>query len=316
MLLAFFLTIMLFDGISGEQHITISTWTGTFFVSLLLIFGIGIVDDLIGLDAKVKFTVQIIASLLIPFSGLYINDLYGLFGIHTIPFAIGMPLTVFVMVYIMNAINLIDGIDGLCSGLSFMALGGFLVCFTNEGIYTYSILIAGLMGVLTAYFFYNFYGNAEKNRKIFMGDSGSLSLGFILAFLFVKYAMNNPNVMPFRIDALFWPYTLLIVPVFDVTRMILVRFKHHTAIFSADKNHIHHKLMRMGLSQHQALGVIISLSLAFLLVNILLIQFLSITWIVVCDIAIYIAFHEVVNHLIHKKDLPVFAENNPDEATD
>lgn len=311
MLLAFFIAITLFDGLSNKQHIIISTWSIAFFISLVLIYIVGVIDDLIGLTAKVKFPVQIAAAMLLPLAGLRINDFYGLFGIHEIPFVISILITIFAVVYITNAINLIDGIDGLCSGLSFLALGGFLFCFTNEKLYVYSILIAGLMGVLLAYFYYNYFGDVEKNRKIFMGDSGSLSLGFILAFLSVKFAMNNPQVMPFRIDALFLPVTLLIIPVFDVTRMILVRSKHHKPIFLADKNHIHHKLIRAGMSQHQALWTIIALALGFFIVNDTLMLFLDITYILIIDIFLYIAFHYVVNHYLRRQGKPVFAENTP-----
>jgi len=311
MLLAFFIAITLFDGLSNKQHIIISTWSIAFFISLVLIYIVGVIDDLIGLTAKVKFPVQIAAAMLLPLAGLRINDFYGLFGIHEIPFVISILITIFAVVYITNAINLIDGIDGLCSGLSFLALGGFLFCFTNEKLYVYSILIAGLMGVLLAYFYYNYFGVVEKNRKIFMGDSGSLSLGFILAFLSVKFAMNNPQVMPFRIDALFLPVTLLIIPVFDVTRMILVRSKHHKPLFLADKNHIHHKLIRAGMSQHQALWTIIALALGFFIVNDTLMLFLDITYILIIDIFLYIAFHYVVNHYLRRQGKPVFAENTP-----
>ena len=311
MLLAFFIAIMLFDGISNKQHIIISTWSIAFLVSLVLIYVVGVIDDLIGLTAKVKFPVQIAAATLLPLSGLRINNFYGLFGIHEIPLAISIFFTIFAVVYVTNAINLIDGIDGLCSGLSFLALGGFLFCFTNEKLYVYSILIAGLMGVLLAYFYYNYFGNPGKNRKIFMGDSGSLSLGFILAFLSVKFAMNNPNVMPFRIDALFLPFTLLIIPVFDVTRMILVRTKHHKPIFSADKNHIHHKLIRVGMSQHQALWTIILLALSFFVINYTLLLFVNITAIIIIDIILYITFHIVMNKYLRRQGKPVFAENIP-----
>lgn len=311
MLLAFFIAITLFDGLSNKQHIVVSTWSIAFFISLVLIYIVGVIDDLIGLTAKVKFPVQIAAAMLLPLAGLRINDFYGLFGIHEIPFVISILITIFAVVYITNAINLIDGIDGLCSGLSFLALGGFLFCFTNEKLYVYSILIAGLMGVLLAYFYYNYFGDVEKNRKIFMGDSGSLSLGFILAFLSVKFAMNNPQVMPFRIDALFLPVTLLIIPVFDVTRMILVRSKHHKPLFLADKNHIHHKLIRAGMSQHQALWTIIALALGFFIVNDTLMLFLDITYILIIDIFLYIAFHYVVNHYLRRQGKPVFAENTP-----
>ena len=146
MLLAFLLAILVMDNVTGQEHVTISLWTCTFFISLILIYGIGIIDDLIGLGAKTKFVVQIIAASLLPASGLYINDLYGFLGIHEIAFWPGACITVFLIVFIDNAINLIDGIDGLAGGLSFLALGGFLACFMRENLFTYSILISGLMG--------------------------------------------------------------------------------------------------------------------------------------------------------------------------
>ena len=313
MLLAFLLALLVFDNMSGHSHLTISMWTCSFIISLLLIYGVGIVDDLIGLDAKVKFFVQILAAGILPFSGLYINTLYGLFGIGEIPFWVGSILTVFIMVFVTNSINLIDGIDGLCSLLSFLALTGFLISFMREGIFLYSILIAGLMGVLVPYFYFNVFGDASKNRKIFMGDSGSLSLGFILAFLFVKYAMNNPNVMPFRLSGLLLPCTLLVVPTFDVARMILVRFKHGRPIFDADKNHIHHKLMRAGLTQHKTLICIFLIAIAYILLNLVLFFITSISVIVVVDIIAYILIHAVINHYITMRGEKVF-EENPSES--
>ena len=213
------------------------------------------------------------------------------------------------MVFIMNSINLIDGIDGLCAGLSFLALGGFLTSFMREEMYIYCILIAGLMGVLVPYFYFNVYGNADNNRKIFMGDSGSLTLGFILGFLFVKYAMNNPAVMPFRIDGLLLPYTLLIVPVFDVGRIIMTRLRHHKPLFDADKNHIHHKLIRAGLNQHQTLCSILILATAFIIQNHALFLYTDITVIIILDILTYILFHLGLNHIIKTQGKSAFSEN-------
>ena len=272
MLVAFLIALMVFDQMMGKNHLIISLWTCSFVVSILLIYGIGIIDDLIGLNAPIKFAVQILAAGLIPFSGLYINNLYGLCGIEEIPFWIGCPLTIFVMVFITNAINLIDGIDGLCSGLSFLALGVFLISFLREGMYLYCILIAGVMGVLIPYFYFNVFGDASKNRKIFMGDSGSLSLGFMLAFLFVKY-----------------------------------RTLHHKPIFSADKNHIHHKLLRAGLNQHQALIVILVLALCFIVLNISLFFFTDITLIIAIDVVCYILFHQVLNQRLKAQGQDVFS---------
>ena len=284
-----------------DQHITLSLWTTMFIISLIMIYTIGIIDDLIGLGAGTKFAIQIIAACLMPISKLYINNFYGLFGIYEIPFWIGAPLTVFIIVFITNAINLIDGIDGLAASLSFIALGGFLFCFMREGVWTYGILIAGLMGVLISYLYYNIWGDENKNRKIFMGDSGSLTLGFILGFLFVKFTMDNPYIMPFRKDSLLLSYTLLIVPCFDVVRVIIKRLNDRKHIFQADKNHIHHKLINAGCNQHQALCTIIILALSFVVINNILNYFLPTTFIVLIDIIIYTIFHLILNVFIKDK---------------
>ena len=298
MLVAFVAALLMSDNYTGERQVTMSLWSCFFLVSLLLIYGVGIIDDLTGLGAKTKFTVQIMAACLMPLSGLYINNLYGFCGINEIPAWVGMPLTVFIIVFIDNAINLIDGIDGLAASLSLIALGGFLLCFMREGVWTYGILIAGLMGVLIPYLYFNIWGEESKNRKIFMGDSGSLTLGFILGFLFVKFTMDNPNVMPFRKDSLLLSYTLLIVPCFDVVRVVFKRLRERKPIFQADKNHIHHKLLRAGCNQRQALITILLLALSFVLLNNILDYFLPTTFIVLIDVIVYIAFHLVINSFI------------------
>ena len=305
MFLASVIAMFVFNGSSDTNKISLSLWSVCFFVSLLLIYGIGLIDDFIGLEAKTKFIVQLLAASLFPMSDLYINNLYGFCGIYSIPFYIGAPLTVFVIVFIDNAMNLIDGIDGLSSGLSLMALSGFLYYFLRDGLWVYSILVAGLMGVLLAFMFYNIFGTAGKN-KIFMGDSGSLTIGFILGFLFVKFSMDNPNVLPFRRDSMLLAYTLLIVPVYDVCRVIIVRMLHHRPIFGADKNHIHHKLMRTSLSQHQTLLVILSMSVFYVVVNNVMSMFCNITVIVGCDILLWYLIQLTINHYIRKNKKEVF----------
>lgn len=301
MLLAFLIANVVMNTSSDGLPVSISLWSAYFFISLLLIYGTGFIDDLIGLDARIKFAAQILAASIITAAGLYINNLYGLWGIHEIPASWGIPLTIFVMVFIMNAINLIDGIDGLAASLSFLALGGFLICFFREKMNIYCILIAGLMGVIVAYFYFNVFGKTEKSRKIFMGDSGSLTIGFILSFLFVKFAMYNPRVIAFHLDGLLLPYTLLIVPVFDVARVIFVRLHHRKPLFTADKNHIHHKFMKMGLTQHQTLIAIIALALMYIALNLLLFPIVHIDIIVGIDIVIYILVHQCINIAIKKK---------------
>lgn len=307
MLMAFFTTLGLIS-VQGDHVVTMSLWSVYFFVGLMMIYTVGLIDDLVGLTPLTKFIVQIVSACTLPISGLYINNFYGFCGIFDIPVYVGWPLTVFVVVFIVNAMNLIDGIDGLSGCLSMLALAGFLYCFAMQDMWYYVILIAGLMGVLVPFLYFNIMGKVENNRKIFMGDAGSLSLGFILAFLCVKFAMDNQLVMPYRRNGLLLSYTLLIVPVFDVVRVSLVRMSHHRSIFSADKNHIHHKLMSAGLSQHQSLLVIISLAFLFIVVNHFLAQHLFLTWTIMIDVLIWIAFHVCVNFFIKKQEFSKFAK--------
>ncbi len=304
MFVAFVIAIFMLSFGTTDRTLTFSTWTAMFFISLLLIYVVGLIDDVMGLSATTKFIVQIVAASLLPFSGLYLNTLYGFCGIHEIPFWVGAPLTVFLVVAVDNAMNLIDGIDGLAGGLSVLSLCGFLYAFHREGMVIYCILIAGLIGVLISFLYFNIFGKVEHNRKIFMGDAGSLTIGFILGFLLVKYAMHNPRVMPFRRDGLLLSFTLLIVPLFDLARVIFYRMRHHQPLFGADRSHIHHKFLRAGCSQHGALICILSLSLAFMVLNLLLayVADFDLTGIVAVDVALFVGGNLLLNVLIRRRE--------------
>ncbi len=289
--------ILLFFPTTEKNTLPINIWTIVFLMGLLLIYAVGILDDLVSLKPTTKFFVQIITASLLPFAGLYVNNLYGLFGIYEIPNYVGVPLTIFIIVFIDNAINLIDGIDGLASGLSLLALCGFLVYFIHYEVFinTYCILIAALMGALVAYSYFNLFGKTENNTKIFMGDSGSLSLGYILGFLAIKCAMDNTLVWPYHHNGIIVPITLLFVPTADVVRVSLHRLIHNQPLFSADKNHIHHKLMRTGLTQHQTLAFIIIMALCYILLNSLLYPLVSLTVIAFIDIFLYCIVNVCIN---------------------
>ena len=134
-----------------------------------------------------------------------------------------------------------------------------------------------------------------------MGDTGSLSIGFLLAFLGLKLVMKNSSVLQSSSDELLLAFTLLLVPTFDVFRVSLLRMRNHYSPLRADKNHIHHKLLRLGLTPHVTLITILCLALAFLAINFLMYQFTNITVIVITDIAIYSIFHLFINYSIKKK---------------
>lgn len=300
MLLAFLIAMMVMGAENAESRISVNVWSMGFLTSLMLIYATGTIDDIIGLNAPIKFTVQTIAASVLPLCSLYINNLYGFLGIHELPYWAGALLTIGIIVLIDNSMNLIDGIDGLSACLSLLALGGFFLCFWHEGMEVYCILIAGLIGVLIPFLYYNMWGNAEKMHKIFMGDSGSLTLGFILGFLFVKYSMDNPAIMKSSANHLLPAYSLLIVPVFDVFRIIIYRFRNRRPLFDADKSHIHHKLMGAGLTQHQTLLVIIALALGFVILNTLISESMEITGVVALDAALFILFHWLLAGYVRK----------------
>lgn len=297
-LLSFILSLAIFFIATGKQQLTISMWTAMFGLSVSIIYVVGVVDDLLGLSAKVKFIAQTFSACLLPLGGLYINNLHGLFGITAIPVWIGIPLTIFFVVFIDNATNLIDGIDGLCASLSLISLLAFLYCFMCAGMWTYSYLIAGIIGVLIPFLFYNLNLFKDESKKIFMGDSGSLTLGFLLGFLLVKSAMDNPNIYRFPSEQIVLCFSTVTIPCFDVVRVIFLRLHHHKSLFQGDKNHIHHKLLKMGMSQRQALATIIILDFAFIVCNLLLFKFTNITLMVLADIAIYTLFNIYVNQHI------------------
>lgn len=301
MLLSFAMALSALEPI--QNKVSLSLWTIYFLLALLLIYAMGIIDDVVGLNAVTKFVVQIAAACLLPLGGLYLNNLHGLLGIHDIPYWIGFPLTVFVIVFIDNALNLIDGIDGLAACLSIIALSGFCYMFAVQGVWVYSILIAGLTGVLVSFSYFNIFGKKDRNNKIFMGDAGSLTLGFILGFLSVKYSMCNLSVISSSDSDVFMAFTMLFVPMFDAARVFIVRVWHGVSPFMADKRHIHHKLMAAGLSQHSTLFCIVGLDVFYIMLNLFMLKTISITMVLFIDVILFVAFNLTINIIVKRKSV-------------
>ena len=257
-------------------------------IGIFLIYLIGLLDDVLGLSARVKFVIQFIASLFLPICNLYFNNLYGLMGIYEIPMWVGYPLTIFVCLLVVNSINLIDGIDGLASGLSLIALGAFTVLFYRLNTPNYALFSMGLMGAVIVFFYFNMFGNVEKCTKTFMGDTGSLILGYGLSYLAIKLAMDNDAVLPYRPGALLMSYSLLLVPTFDLIRVALCRLKKGVSIFHADKTHIHHKFLNAGFTMRRSLFMILGLQLFICVLNVVLYRMaFSVSVIVLLDIIIF-----------------------------
>lgn len=257
---------------------------------IILLYLTGIKDDLVGIRYTTKFAIQLIAASLLPLSGLWLNNFYGLFGVYEIPSWIGIPLTIILIIFITNAINLIDGIDGLASGLSGSALLILGSLFLLNEMWIYAMLAFATLGVLIPFFYYNVFGQAEHGRKIFMGDTGSLTLGYILSFLAIRYSAYNPTLSHYTDGAIVIAFSTLIVPMFDVVRVMIVRARNHKGLFSPDRNHIHHKFLNRGYTAHKTMLFIIFMACLFSSLNILLISLININILFAADIIIWTGF--------------------------
>lgn len=251
----------------ADKNIEINISSVIVIAGALLIYLIGILDDLKGLKATHKFIIQTIAALFFPLCNLHINNLHGLFGIYDMPLWASYPITVFVILLIVNAMNLIDGIDGLASSLAVLILSTFAYLFLQLGSELFSLISISLAGAVLAFFIFNYFGKVGK-LKIFMGDSGSLFLGYVIAYLAIKYQMDNEQGgFPYREDSLLISYSLVFLPCIDVVRVALQRKFNGKNMFDPDKTHIHHCVMNLGLDMHQTLAVILTLFIAICTIN-------------------------------------------------
>ena len=286
----------MFDGISAESRPLAFS-----FCCVMLLYLVGMADDLIGIRYKAKFAVQIMCGVMMIAGGMWISNLHGLFGIHEVAAWFGYPLTILVIVFIINSINLIDGIDGLASGLCGVATLFYGMVFFRLQEYIYAVLSFATLGVLVPFFYYNVFGDANKQKKIFMGDTGSLTTGMVLCVLSLKILQYPPTSVPDRFpDLLIFAYSPLFIPCLDVVRVYLHRVRNGKNPFLPDKNHIHHKLLAVGMRQRAAMVTIISFSLLFTLCNLWLSMYMGITLLLAADVLIWTMTNIWLTHKIHR----------------
>lgn len=272
------------------------------YCALLLLYLSGMADDLIGIRYKAKFVIQILCGLMLIAGGVWIDDFHGLFGLHSIPFWFGYPFTILLTVFIINAINLIDGIDGLASGLSSCACIFYGIAFFYTGQYIFSMLSFATLGVLVPFYYYNVFGNPVKQRKIFMGDTGSLTIGIILCLLSIRLAVTYHAAPGALVNPFVVAFTPLLVPCLDVVRVYLHRIRDGKNPFLPDKNHIHHKLLAIGMKQRMAMATIITVSIVFTLFNIILSYLgIDINIIIISDILIWTISNVGLTRAINKR---------------
>ena len=264
------------------------------------IYVMGLVDDINDLSAFLKFCLMLVATALMPLCDLLIRDLHGFFGIHELPLWAAYVFTVLTIMTIVNAANLIDGIDGLASGYAIIVLTFLVYRFIDLRAPIFALMAVSLIGAVLTFFIFNFFGHVGK-KKIFMGDAGSLILGYVMAYLAIKCLTLSERDIYQQGNPILLSYSLFIVPVFDLLRVALTRVVSGQSMFRADKRHIHHVLMSLGLTMRQTTAIILMIVVVFVIMN----QFLQtagldITAIFLIDVAVFAALFAAM-HLIRQR---------------
>ena len=231
-----------------------------FMAAALVIFFLGIKDDILVLSATKKFVGQLVAAgILIRFGGIQLNDMHGLFGIHEIPHVASVILTLFTVIVITNSFNLIDGVDGLAGSLGLLTAIVFGIYFLLIGQTMFAVMALALAGSLSAFLIFNF-----SPAKIFMGDTGSLLIGLLNSIFVIKFiSVAGSSIYPVE-SAPAIGFAILIVPLFDTLRVFSLRIFNRRSPFSPDRNHIHHFLLDLGLSHRMISVVCVSANIVFI----------------------------------------------------
>jgi UDP-GlcNAc:undecaprenyl-phosphate GlcNAc-1-phosphate transferase len=272
----------------------------TCFFSIVVLFVMGITDDLKDLSAKYKFLVEIALAALIALSGIRITTFGGLFGLNELPITAQYTFTILAIVGITNAFNLIDGIDGLAGGLSFMSLVTLGIFLTISGDKSFALVAFSLAGSVLAFLYFNM-----NPAKIFMGDTGSLVLGFVIAILCTRLIqVNNLAVQPLLKTAPLFALGMVLIPVFDTMRVFALRIWKGQSPFHPDRTHIHHLLTNAGIS-HSLTSKIICVIHGFILIEVYWLKELRAEFILAMLLAamsvVTIVFYNVHRLKRHKK---------------
>jgi len=226
---------------------------GFIVLSAFILFMSGLKDDLMGTSARTKLLVQIGTAVLVLLnSELTVTHLSGFFGIGEVTPVVGVLVSLSFIVFLVNAYNLIDGIDGLAGIIAIIAFSVFgAYYYVNDDIFL-TLIMVSMIGALISFLTWNF---ADSKRKMFMGDTGSLVIGFILAVNALTIIAAQPvNPDPFFVpqNAVIFILSILVIPVLDTLRIIVIRLSNRQKPWVADRNHMHHLLLDKGLSHKQA----------------------------------------------------------------
>lgn len=232
---------------------------------MIIMFFIGIKDDILIISSRKKLMAQMLcAFIIIVPDNIRFTDLHGIIGINEINYSYSLILSFIFIVAIINAFNLIDGIDGLASAIGILASLILGSIFYQAKDYQFAILSFAATGSLISFFFYNVFG---RKNKIFMGDTGSLILGLLFSVLIIRYNetsltmdLNAKNLSPVL------SFAIVIIPVYDMMRLTITRIFQQKSPFSADINHIHHKILKLGFTHLKTTVLLLTVNVFFIVI--------------------------------------------------
>ncbi len=233
--------------------------------AMIIIFAIGIKDDILVISASKKMIGQLVAAFLLTvFADARVSHLHGFNNITEIPYWTSILLSMLIYIVIINAYNFIDGIDGLAASIGILNALTFGTWFYLRGELSFAILSFSLAGALIAFFWFNVY---SKKYKIFMGDTGSLMVGLLIAFMAIKFnEMNISKDLPYSVYSTpSVTFAVMALPIYDFFRIIFVRLVLKRKLMQADRLHLHHRILRLGLAHRYVTYWLVGVSLLFVI---------------------------------------------------
>lgn len=266
--------------------------------AVMLLFGLA--DDVVGLRYRAKFVGQIIAALLLCASGLWVKDFCGIVGVNALPEGAGWAVTVLAVLLVTNAVNFIDGIDGLASGLCVLALCYYTALFASAQMWLHSACGVVVIGALLPFMWYNMHGTAAKHNKIFLGDTGSLMLGLLMCAMGV--AISNAHIgKEAGLNPMVVAFAPLILPCYDVVRVVCNRCLQGHNMFMADKGHIHHKFLALQMPQRHALLCVLTAAVVMTASAVALSSIINVNAVLLIEAALWAGINVVITRLIKKQ---------------
>lgn len=271
------------------------------FCSVMVLYLVGMADDLVGVRYRAKFAAEALCGVMLIASGVWIDHLCGLLWMYSIPKWFGYPLTFVIVIFFINAVNMIDGVDGLASGLCSVVMLFYGAAFLMLHQYVYALIAFCTLGVLVPFFYYNVFGDVNRHKKIFMGDTGSLTIGMIVSLLSIKLLQCDPDQYVDSPNFFALAFAPLAIPSYDVLRVYFRRLRNRKNPFKPDKTHIHHKLLSLGLSKRAVMVWLVAASALIGLITIVLSLWVNITILHFGFLIIWVVFNMWLSRKIAAK---------------